>query len=268
MAEKMSSDPRATPDPTDRREPVVLLVFAFLALVASGIGPADRMTWMLEVAPVVIGAAILIPTWRRFPLTPLLYRLLFVHALILILGGHYTYAQVPLGFWVQDLFDLSRNHYDRLGHLAQGFVPAILVREVLLRTSPLRRGGWLFFLVVSVCLGFSAFYELLEWWVALLAGAEAEAFLGTQGDVWDTQWDMFLALVGCLTALTTLRGVHDRQLFRWGFVSSGDLGDTGDLTGEIRATTPGADSVDAHPGPNRPTTGGPAHDGRTSPRDG
>lgn len=232
---KNASDPEATPDPTDRREPIVLLGLVFLALVASGIGPADRMTWMLEVAPVVIGAAILIPTWRRFPLTPLLYRLLFVHALILILGGHYTYAEVPLGFWLQDLLDLSRNHYDRLGHLAQGFVPAILAREILLRTSPLRRGGWLFFLVVAVCLGFSAFYELLEWWVALLAGAEAEAFLATQGDVWDTQWDMFLALLGALASLATLRSLHDRQLVRWSFVSSGDLGDEDDSEEDARS---------------------------------
>ena len=197
-----------------RREPLVLFALVGIALVISGIGPYDRMTWLLEVAPVLIGAAILIPTYRRFPLTPLLYRLLFVHALILILGGHYTYARVPPGFWVQELLDLSRNHYDRLGHLAQGFVPAILARELLLRTSPLRRGKWLFFLVVSICLGFSAFYELLEWWTALAAGAEADAFLATQGDIWDTQWDMFLALLGCLAAQLTLSGVHDRQLLR------------------------------------------------------
>ena len=201
-----------------RREPVILLIWVGLALAVSGIAPHDRVTWFLEVVPVLIGAAILIPTFRSFPLTALLYRLLFVHALILILGGHYTYAQVPLGFWAQDLFDLTRNHYDRLGHLAQGFVPAILARELLLRTSPLRQGKWLFFLVVSICLGFSAFYELIEWWTALAAGAGADAFLGTQGDVWDTQWDMFLALVGCIISQLMLSRVHNGQLESRGFV--------------------------------------------------
>ncbi len=185
-----------------------------LALVVSGIRPHDRVTWVLEVIPVFIGAPILIATRRRFPLTPLLYVLIFLHALILMLGGHYTYARVPLGFWVQDLLDLGRNHYDRLGHFAQGFVPAILVREVLLRKTPLRPGGWLFFLVTSVCLAFSAFYEFTEWWAAVLGGSAADAFLGTQGDVWDTQWDMFLALIGAITAQLVLGRVHDRQLAR------------------------------------------------------
>ncbi len=185
-----------------------------LALVVSGIRPHDRVTWVLEVIPVFIGAPILIATRRRFPLTPLLYVLIFLHALILMLGGHYTYARVPLGFWVQDLLDLGRNHYDRLGHFAQGFVPAILVREVLLRKTPLRPGGWLFFLVTSVCLAFSAFYEFTEWWAAVLGGSAADAFLGTKGDVWDTQWDMFLALIGAITAQLVLGRVHDRQLAR------------------------------------------------------
>jgi putative membrane protein len=151
-------------------------------------------------------------TYRKFPLTPLLYRLLFVHALILILGGHYTYARVPVGYWFQDLLDLSRNHYDRLGHFAQGFIPAILVREILLRRSPLIRGKWLFFLTVSVCLAFSAFYEFTEWWAAVAGGESAENFLGTQGDIWDTQWDMFLAFVGAITSQLLLSKVHDRQL--------------------------------------------------------
>jgi putative membrane protein len=146
-----------------------------------------------------------------FP-TPLAYRLIFIHCLILMLGGHYTYAQVPLGFWVQDLLDLGRNHYDRLGHLAQGFIPAIIVREVLLRTSPLRPGKWLFFLVICVCLAVSASYEFVEWWAALLGGEAAEAFLGTQGDPWDTQWDMFLAFVGAMTAQLLLGSRHDRDL--------------------------------------------------------
>lgn len=197
-----------------RREPLVLLTLTILALVASGIRPFERGTWWMEVAPVMIGIPLLVATHRRFPLTPLLYRLLFVHALILILGGHYTYARVPLGFWVQDLFGLARNHYDRLGHVAQGFVPAILAREVLLRLSVLRPGKWLFLLVVSVCLAFSAFYELVEWWAALLGGEAAESFLGTQGDPWDTQWDMFLALCGAVASLLSLSRIHDGALSR------------------------------------------------------
>jgi putative membrane protein len=189
-----------------------LLAVVLGALAVSGSEPADRATWLLEVLPVLIGAPLLVGTQRRFPLSRLLVWLLALHALILILGGHYTYAKVPLGFWVQDAFGLARNHYDRLGHLAQGFVPAILAREILLRRSPLGRGGWLFFLVTCVCLAFSAFYELLEWWTALAAGDAATAFLGTQGDIWDTQWDMFLALVGALAAQLTLARAHDRSL--------------------------------------------------------
>jgi len=145
-------------------------------------------------------------------LSPLLYRLLFLHAVILVVGGHYTYAQVPIGFWIQDLLDASRNHYDRIGHFAQGFIPAILAREILLRRSPLRQGKWLFFLVVCVCFAFSALYELIEWWAALIGGDSAESFLGTQGDVWDTQWDMFLALLGAISAQLLLRRVHDRSM--------------------------------------------------------
>jgi len=160
----------------------------------------------------LLGAPILVASYSSLPLSPLLYRLLFLHAVILMVGGHYTYARVPIGFWVQDVLDLSRNHYDRLGHFAQGFVPAILTRELLLRLSPLRRGRWLFFLVVCVCLAFSALYELVEWWVALIGGASAEAFLGTQGDVWDTQWDMFLALVGSISAQALLWKLHDDSM--------------------------------------------------------
>ena len=190
----------------------LLLGVVLAALVVSGIQPADRATWILEVLPVLIGAPLLVATRRRFPLSRLLVWLLALDALILILGGHYTYAKVPLGFWLQDAFGFARNHYDRLGHLAQGFVPAILAREVLLRLSPLGRGGWLFLLVTCVCLAFSAFYELLEWWTAIAAGDAATAFLGTQGDIWDTQWDMFLALVGALAAQLTLARAHDRSL--------------------------------------------------------
>lgn len=178
----------------------------------SGVGPKDRFTWWLEVAPVLVAVPVLVRTARRFPLTPLAYRLLFVHALILMLGGHYTYAEVPLGFWFRDLLGLARNHYDRLGHLAQGFVPAILVREVLLRKSPVRSRGWLFFLVTCVVLAISAAYELLEWLAAITSGSAAMAFLGTQGDVWDTQWDMFLALCGSIAAQLLLSRRHDRDL--------------------------------------------------------
>ncbi len=199
-------------DRTGRRENLVLLGLVAAALVASGIQPHDRATWVLEVLPVAIGVPLLVVLHSRFRFTPLAYRLVFLHALILMLGGHYTYARVPLGFWVQDLLDLSRNHYDRLGHLAQGFVPAVLAREVLLRRLPLRPGKWLFFLVSSVCLALSACYEFLEWWAALIGGEAAEAFLGTQGDVWDTQWDMFLALVGAVSAQLLLARTHDRQL--------------------------------------------------------
>jgi putative membrane protein len=195
-----------------RREPAVLLAAAVILLVVSGIGPYDRATWWLEIAPILIAVPVLVLTARRFPLTPLAYRLLFLHALVLMAGGHYTYARVPAGAWVQDAFHLSRNPYDRLGHLMQGFVPAILAREVLLRASPLRRGGWLFFLVLCVCLAVSAAYELVEWAAAVTFGSAAAEFLGTQGDPWDTQWDMFCALIGATLAQLTLAGVHDRQL--------------------------------------------------------
>lgn len=197
---------------TGRTEARVLTGLTLAALLASGIDPHDRLTWWLETAPVMIALPLLLLTHRRFPLTPLIVRLLFVHGLILMLGGHYTYARVPLGFWVQDAFDLARNHYDRLGHLAQGFIPAMLAREILLKQTPLRPGGWLFLLTTSVILAFSACYEFIEWWAALAIGADADAFLATQGDVWDTQWDMFLALLGAMTAQLLLARTHDRQL--------------------------------------------------------
>ena len=200
--------------PHGSKLPLGLLVVGSAALLLSGIEPFDRATWVLEVFPIFVAVPVLLLTFRTFPLTPLAYVLIFLHALILMLGGHYTYARVPLGFWVQDLLDLGRNHYDRLGHLAQGFVPAILVQEVLLRRSPLVRGRWLFVLVTAFCLAVSACYEFVEWWAALLGGESAEAFLGTQGDVWDTQWDMFLALIGAVVAQLTLSRVHDRQLAR------------------------------------------------------
>jgi len=194
------------------REPIVLLVVGTALLVWSGVAPADRTTWILEVFPIFIAVPLLAATFRRFPLTPLVYRLIFVHALILMLGGHYTYAKVPLGFWMQEIFGFSRNHYDRIGHFAQGFVPAIIAREVLIRRSPLKGGRWLFFIVLCVCLAISACYEFIEWWSALIGGNAADAFLGTQGDPFDTQADMFMALVGACTAQLLLARVHDRQI--------------------------------------------------------
>lgn len=198
------------------RLPVALLVVVVVALGISAVGPYDRLTWWLEVAPVLIGLPILLATARRFPLTPVLYVLLAIHALILILGGHYSYARVPLGDWVREAFGLARNHYDRLGHLAQGFVPAILAREILIRRSPLAGSRWLPVVVTSICLAFSAFYELIEWWSALIGGDGTVEFLGTQGDVWDTQWDMFLALIGAVAAQLALGRWHGRQLRRLG----------------------------------------------------
>ncbi len=198
--------------PARSREPALLLVLTLAALAVSAIRPHDSFTWVLEVGPILIGVPILVATAARFPLTPLSYRLLALHALILVVGGHYTYAEVPLGYWVRDAFGLARNHYDRLGHFAQGFVPAILTREILLRRTPLRAGGWLFFLVTSVCLAISACYEFIEWWTALATGESATAFLGTQGDPWDTQWDMFCALTGAIVAQLALARRQDREL--------------------------------------------------------
>jgi putative membrane protein len=192
-------------------EPPLLLAAVAVAIALSAITPFDWITWWLEAAPVLIAIPILLATYRRHPLTPLLYRLIFLHMLVLLLGAHYSYARVPLGFWLQELFDFSRNHYDRIGHLMQGFMPAILSREILLRTGTVRRGGWLFFIAVSICLAFSAFYEMIEWWAALLGDVAIE-FLGTQGDVWDTQWDMFMALTGAIVSLLLLSRLHDRQL--------------------------------------------------------
>lgn len=181
-------------------------------LVWSGIAPKDLFTWFLEVLPALIGGAVLLYTRARFPLTPLLYVLILVHCLILMLGGHYTYAEVPLGEWVRELTDGTRNNYDKLGHLAQGFVPAMIARELFLRLQVVNGAAWRNLLIVAFCLGFSAFYELIEWWVALLSGEDAEAFLGTQGYVWDTQSDMGLAGLGAVLALAFLWRWHDRQL--------------------------------------------------------
>jgi putative membrane protein len=192
--------------------PGILLAVVAIALVASGLRPYDRLTWLLEVMPVLIAAPLLVATHRSFPLTPLLYWLIALHSLVLILGGHYTYAQVPLGFWMQDAFGFARNHYDRIGHLMQGIVPAIVARELLLRTSPLAPGKWLFTIVVFTILGVSATYEFIEWWAALASEEAAAAFLGTQGDPWDTQWDMFLAGCGAIVSQFVFERPHDRQL--------------------------------------------------------
>ena len=194
------------------RQPLALLVLGTILLILSGLHPFDRTTWVLEVSPILIGVPVLLATARRFPLTKLSYRLVFFHALVLMLGGHYTYERVPIGYWFKDVFELSRNHYDRFGHLVQGFVPAILAREVLLRSSGVRRGAVLFGLVTAVCMAISALYELLEWGMAMLLGQGADAFLATQGDPWDTQADMLLALVGAVLAQVSLARLHDQEL--------------------------------------------------------
>jgi putative membrane protein len=181
-------------------------------LVWSGINPKDGATWALEVAPAVIGAIILAATYRTFRLTPLLYGLILAHCVVLMIGGHYTYAEVPLFDLLKPVFGFERNNYDKLGHFMQGFVPALIAREIFIRKRVVTAYGWRNVLVVSVCLAFSAFYELLEWGVAAISGGSAEAFLGTQGYVWDTQSDMAFALVGALVALVTLASLHDRQL--------------------------------------------------------
>ena len=198
-----------------------LWIAVFVAvLVWSGVNPKDTVTWALEVSPAVIGALVLWFTRERFPLTTLTYALILVHCVILMVGGHYTYAEVPLGDWVRDLMDGSRNNYDKLGHFAQGFVPAIIARELMIRLKVFNSVRWRDFFIVSFCLGFSAFYELIEWWVALLSDEAAESFLGTQGYVWDTQSDMALALLGAILALLLLAKVHDRQLREHGFLDS------------------------------------------------
>ena len=189
-----------------------LLSVLALIFIWSAIHPYDYFTWFLEVSPVIIALPILVYTYKKFPLTNLSYLLILIHAVILMVGGHYTYAEVPVFNWLRDTFDLSRNYYDRLGHLAQGFVPAMIVREILIRNNVIKTSVWLFFIVCCICLAISACYEFIEWWVAVASGESADAFLGTQGDVWDTQWDMFLALIGAILAQNLLRNRHDKQL--------------------------------------------------------
>ncbi len=207
----------------NNKELLALLVLIFATIIWSWINPYDRPTWWLEAIPAIIALPLLFYTRNSFPLTRISYYLIFIHAVILVVGAHYTYARVPLGFLIQDWFDFSRNHYDRIGHLAQGFVPAILAREILWRKQVinivsssdgvvLQGKAWLFFLVTCFCLAFSAFYELIEWWSAVIGGDGSMEFLGTQGDVWDAQWDMMLALIGAISAQLLLAGLHHRQM--------------------------------------------------------
>ena len=195
----------------DKKVLIWLIVF-FLVLAWSAIEPADRVTWWLEVVPAIAGLVILIMTRRRFPLTGLVYFLILVHAIILMVGGHYTYAEVPIGDWLRELSGGDRNNYDKLGHLAQGFIPAMIAREIMIRNSVVQAREWLTFLVVCIVLAISALYELVEWWAALVSAEAADSFLGTQGYVWDTQSDMMWALSGAILALLTLSKLHDRQI--------------------------------------------------------
>jgi putative membrane protein len=190
----------------------ILVISFLLILLWSGYRPLDRFVWFLEVTPAIIGAAILIALYPRVKLTMLLYALIWLHALILMLGGHWTYSEMPLFNWLRDEYALSRNYYDRVGHLFQGIVPAMIAREVLIRNNVVRGRRWRYFIVCCIALAISALYELLEWWVAVASGTAADAFLATQGDVWDTQWDMFLALSGAMAVQPLLGDWHDRQL--------------------------------------------------------
>ncbi len=207
----MRDQSSSTGEPPARLLLALLITFGII-FAWSAIRPHDYFTWFLEVLPALLGLAILISTYRRFRFTTLLYVLMWIHGIILVIGGHYTYAEVPLFNWLRDVFDLSRNHYDRVGHFAQGFVPAMIAREILVRFSPVHRGGWLVFFVICIALALSAVYELFEWAVAKATGTAADAFLGTQGDPWDTQADMALALLGASTALIVLSRLHDREL--------------------------------------------------------
>jgi putative membrane protein len=191
---------------------LALLATAALVLVWSAVRPHDYFTWILEVFPALIGGAVLIATFHRFRFTTLVYVLITIHAMILMLGGHYTYAEVPLGNWIRDAFGLARNDFDRIGHFAQGFVPALIAREVLIRRGVVRRGAWLSFIVVSICLAISAAYELVEWLTAISTGTAADAFLGTQGDPWDTQEDMATAFVAAIIAAVGFGRLHDHAL--------------------------------------------------------
>ncbi len=196
------------------RMPLLLLGIVIVICILTAMDPpAGRLSWLLEVAPGIAGITVLIAVHRRFPMSRMAYFLVFLHMLVLIYGGYYTYARTPLGNWAMAVFGFSRNHYDRIGHIALGVFPAFVIREVLLRKTPLIRDGWLYFIVISVVLAIAAFWELLEWWVALIAASDVgTAFLGSQGDIWDAQWDMLLALLGAMIALPLLSGLHDRSM--------------------------------------------------------
>ena len=209
--------------PASRSQILIFTAIVLLALLAlSGVQPFDRTTWVLEVAPVVIALPVLWATYHRYPLTSLLYFFIFLHALVLMLGGAYSYARVPLGFYIADLLDLSRNPYDKIGHFFQGFAPALVAREILVRGQYVRGRKMLAFVVLSIILAISALYELIEWAAALILGQGADEFLGTQGDPWDTQSDMFLALIGGITALLVFSRLHDRQIARLVGAEPGD----------------------------------------------
>ena len=189
-----------------------LFLLVVLLLAATAVRPYDRGTWLMEVAPVLIALPVLATTYQRFPLTTLLYTLISLHAIVLITGGAYTYARVPLGFWIQELFSFSRNHYDRIGHFFQGFVPALIAREIFLRNGYVTNRRIAAFLCICVAMAISAWYELIEWAAALALGQASDAFLGTQGDTWDTQWDMFMCFVGAVVAMIGLSREQDRQI--------------------------------------------------------
>lgn len=210
----MAHAPRSSRD--HARLPLALLAVLALVCVATlWRPPAGRTSWLLEVGPGLAGIAVLIGVYRRFPMSHVVYAGVFLHTLILVWGGYYTYALNPLGAWAQEAFHLGRNHYDRLGHFALGFFPALTIREVLLRRTPLQRGGWLVFIILSIVLAIGAFWELVEWWTTLLVASDVgQAFLGSQGDVWDAQWDMLLALIGAAVALPLLSRAHDRSMAR------------------------------------------------------
>jgi len=197
--------------------PLILLIIILVFGAWSGIKPLDtRLTWVLEILPVMMALPVLLITYRRFPLTSLTYTLIAIHAMILMLGAHYSYAKVPLGFWMEDWFGWTRNNYDKIGHFMQGFGPTIYTREIISRTSPLKRGKWLGFISIAVPLAFSAVYEIIEWLASLSNPTDTEAFLGTQGYIWDTQSDMFLCLLGSIVALILLTKLHNKYLLKAG----------------------------------------------------